>query len=67
MDDDRKFGTCPMCKRGNIWLYFVKGWYHGNPWFGFLCTKCYEELKDNERRRWMNDSGLRHKTAGGET
>lgn len=50
MEDERNYDVCPVCKEKRM-LESVRGWYKGEPWFGWMCQKCYEEIRDKRNRK----------------
>lgn len=45
MENERRYGTCQVCKENRM-LESVLGSYHGQPWAGWMCQRCYEEIRD---------------------
>lgn len=51
MEDERRYGTCPVCNEKKMLISFLAS-YKGKPVAGWMCNKCYDEIrnKPNEKK-----------------
>lgn len=45
MEDERMYGTCPVCNEKKMLISFIAS-YKGQPVVGWVCNKCYAEIRD---------------------
>ena len=54
MEDERKYGTCPVCGERRM-LESVLGSYKGQPCAAWMCDRCYVEIRDKQRKEKEHD------------
>lgn len=54
MENERRYGTCSVCKENRM-LESVLGSYNGQPWAGWMCQKCYEEIRDKRNGKGVEN------------
>lgn len=60
MEDERKYGTCPVCNEKKMLISFLAS-YKGQPVAGWMCNKCYAEIRDKRNgKEGENDPNHDH-------